>query len=312
MSNNIYDRYTHRYLGKYLRFLRDYCNLNLMSMYNCFDGEILPTLRITDLDKSEEDEESEEDTTPKHRFTVDDKNYVFYKVPVISNQVYTMATDCALTIEMFCGYDIKSTIEPIKETYNKVNSCSFNIPFIYEIGNYDNSQNNLCIILKVPMSLKSSIVILEGDYSSSCQVDLSNNQCLLNQPYEYKKTIMIDDEGHYIIESNPSWSNENLYSSKPELLSTNNIQGSFLLATRMVEYLTENAITGNSKSYDIRKLQLRLYDLGLTNGDMWGVWDDKDREGIYKFVQEHNLNSKYYDVLSYFDKNVEDVMGGVM
>lgn len=168
MSNNIYDRYTHRYLGKYLRFLRDYCNLNLMSMYNCFDGEILPTLRITDLDKSEEDEESEEDTTPKHRFTVDDKNYVFYKVPVISNKVYTMATDCALTIEMFCGYDIKSTIEPIKETYNKVNSCSFNIPFIYEIGNYDNSQNNLCIILKVPMSLKSSIVILEGDYSSSC------------------------------------------------------------------------------------------------------------------------------------------------
>jgi len=34
---------------------------------------------------------------------------------------------------------------------------------------------------------------------------------------------MIDDEGHYIIESNPSWSNENLYSSKPELLSTNNV-----------------------------------------------------------------------------------------
>ena len=37
---NTYDVATHEYLGEYLRFLRDYHDVNLMSLYNCFTDKI--------------------------------------------------------------------------------------------------------------------------------------------------------------------------------------------------------------------------------------------------------------------------------
>ena len=39
-SGNIYDSRTHNYLGDFLRFLRDYHDVNLMSLYNCFDNKV--------------------------------------------------------------------------------------------------------------------------------------------------------------------------------------------------------------------------------------------------------------------------------
>lgn len=46
VNSNIYDTHTHTYLGNYLRFLRDFTGLNLMSMYNCFSNEIVNNIDI--------------------------------------------------------------------------------------------------------------------------------------------------------------------------------------------------------------------------------------------------------------------------
>lgn len=48
IRNNRYDSYTHYYLGEYLRFLRDYNQLDLMSLYNCFGNERVDNLRVPD------------------------------------------------------------------------------------------------------------------------------------------------------------------------------------------------------------------------------------------------------------------------
>ena len=50
-SYSYYDGETHRYLGDYLRCLRDIFGLNLMSMYNCFTYEMMQNVQLT-LDKN--------------------------------------------------------------------------------------------------------------------------------------------------------------------------------------------------------------------------------------------------------------------
>lgn len=190
-----YDAVTHEYLGDYLRFLRDYHNINLMSMYNCFNNKIYSNIYFNFTLR---------DSITKITFDSQNPNYRIYAIPVKLFSDYTIAIDCNQGIEMFCGF-YNTSLEVLsskahelaKKTYSKVNKTLFNQPFVYtklNLSNWKaesdfttvspsgkvqpsnirndsftrwdmaNREKDLKLFIKVPTSCRSTITILEGDY----------------------------------------------------------------------------------------------------------------------------------------------------
>lgn len=145
----LYNYQTHEYLGDYLRFLRDYENINLMSMYNCFSDRLCNNIKIgTDIlnweiQKKIINPETGEEKTEKIVKTASinayDNSYKIYMLPVKLFESYTVAIDCYQGVEMFCGFynekldtsSVKAK-DLIKKTYLKVPKALFSQPFIYD------------------------------------------------------------------------------------------------------------------------------------------------------------------------------------
>lgn len=292
ISNLIYDSYTHKYLGRYLRFLKDYYKVDLMSMYNCFSYDSL-NYNIS-----------------LGEFHNDD-GYVIYSVPIRFFEEYTIGINCATDVEFivtFVGKDglldvvNKDKIE--SKTYLKKASCSLNHPFVFDklkedINIYEESEFDandilrkeecLRLLIKVPFNLKSSIVVVEGNYLENFKVNYEDGT--------------LAGEGEYL--------------SKLQLFSSENSRDNNLVSDRLLEYLLKNTITPLSEYYDIKKLQKLLIQAGKLNNAMYGTWDDEIRKAIYKYIKTLGLNSKYYDMISYVDKDVETnlanlVVGGLI
>ena len=88
----LYNYQTHEYLGDYLRFLRDFEGINLMSMYNCFSNRLCNNIKVVDPEDRE---------LPV--INAYDSNYKIYMLPVKLFEKYTIAIDCYQGIELFCG-----------------------------------------------------------------------------------------------------------------------------------------------------------------------------------------------------------------
>ncbi len=124
----LYNYQTHEYLGDYLRFLRDYENINLMSMYNCFSNRLCNNIKF----------KLALNDTQTITVNAYDTNYKIYMLPVKLFENYTIAIDCYQGIEVFCGFYNKKldtsakSLDLIKKTYQKVPKALFNQPFIYD------------------------------------------------------------------------------------------------------------------------------------------------------------------------------------
>lgn len=188
IKNNIYDSYTHEYLGDYLRFQRDYNKINLMPLYNCFSNR-----DCEHLDLSVEVSSGDNGYTAEFKTSED---YKIYMVPVKLFQKYTIAIDCEGAVEMCCGlydkYQYKDTSSDMllnncitklaKATYACYNSMQFKAPVVFDklffiksalyshnsdtLNRLAAKETALKLFIKVPKNNKSSIVVLEGDYAS--------------------------------------------------------------------------------------------------------------------------------------------------
>ena len=200
----LYNYQTHEYLGDYLRFLRDYENINLMSMYNCFSNRLCNNIKFN----------LELNDTQTLTVNTYDTSYKIYMLPVKLFENYTIAIDCYQGVELFCGfYNEKldtsaKALDLIKKTYQKVPKALFNQPLSYDklsVKHWNWQDENtrtkikltttggllvngtglqstmsntskilrsevamreseLKLFIKVPATNSSSIAVLEGDY----------------------------------------------------------------------------------------------------------------------------------------------------
>ena len=99
IKDGVYDSYTHEYLGEYLRFLRDYYNVNLMSLYNCFSDRAATNINLKFSISKRIDSENSEIINCEF---ADDDLYKLYVVPVKLFKNYTIAIDSAQAVELCC------------------------------------------------------------------------------------------------------------------------------------------------------------------------------------------------------------------
>jgi ubiquinone/menaquinone biosynthesis C-methylase UbiE len=163
---SLYDTETHEYLGEYLRFLRDYYNINLMPLYNCFNNKIynniyqkhaIKTIELDNpnFDPTQKESDINYKKITKYEYTVfdsQDSKYNIYAFPVKLFANYTIAIDCQHGIEMFCGLyktalDILSSTATdtnlMTKTYKKENRTTFGQPFLYDCLDISNWQETM-------------------------------------------------------------------------------------------------------------------------------------------------------------------------
>lgn len=318
LDSLFYDSYTHNYLGDYLRFYRDYTNINLMPLYNCFSEASVSNLSIYD--------------NTGTLLLQSDENSTVYMINVIPFKEYTIFMECEETVEFICGYysnnqsiDVNSLelgegnniTFPYSDTYLKKNSVKFNKPFLYsnlkniQIGNADKlypERKNLKLFIKIPKNIKSSVVILEGDYTKGSELHFDNNDLdLSNLITSYKYTS--DDEGK--ISKKNIQDTEATYNTRSQLALINSgINHPF--SDKLVGYLMENTITPRDTiDNNIIRVQHKLVgrnikDSKLDKVSIEGIWDNSIRNVLYGAAKKKNLLNTKYDILGYVDKDIEE------
>ena len=237
VKSNSYDSYTHEYLGDYLRFQRDYNDLDLMPLYNCFSNKICQNLDLTftfnynifpsdtdDSSDSDSDDENSEFTsnylpiTKKIKFNSSDAAYKIYILPVKFFKKYTIAIDSPQGVEICCGfynnyYDNREKFTYLpKCTYNKFNSVLFSAPVIYGGLGYDELKAALKEVYTETdddiVARLIDFVQYEHELKMFIKVPVDNNSSITILEGDYtgynqkifNKKYILDDQAGYIID----------------------------------------------------------------------------------------------------------------
>ena len=330
VNNFNYDSYTHEYLGEYLRFLRDYKNIDLMCLYNCFSNRQINFISI--MDGTDE------------IFSNKDGSKV-YMVSIIPFTEYTIFIDSNETVEIVSGYYDDGLINPFeglddtsssytfpyKATYMSASCLSFNKPIVYDKMSKENmtsdiwanitssitynQRKNLKMFIKVPSNTNtSSLVILEGRHTQNQLYHFNENSDLklvdkVNALSEDGKTVDIRKE--------------------LTKLSLTKIQSSIQhpFSDRLVEYLFNNVIKPfDAIDNNISRVQDRLTSgvsvkvlnygtepvnttIKLRNKGIDGEWNQNVTNTLLGVAKVKDLLNTKYDVLGYFDKDIESSIG---
>ena len=287
---NYYEGEVHRYLGDYLRCYRDTTGVDLMPFYNCYNYQNATTFYFSN-------NKIAEGSNPF---------YSVYLIPIKFNRTYTIAIDCDTSISYASVFHGKLGLLPstgnssskyltseLEEGVHNVIVPRFNEPFTYRIETSRKDlyqyEKYLYLAMQVPATNKSSVVILEGDYTEEARTEI-NAEKLSSLTTKKANKVML---------------------SKLSLLRMND-GNIYAFSDRIIEYLLLNVINNDDEiSKNILRVQQKL---GLDNrGDTTnGVWDIKMRYKMYRDYMTDKLKDPV-DINGFVDKDMEYfISGGVI
>lgn len=281
-KTNYYDSETHIHLGNYLRTLRDLKGVDLMPFYNCYCDKYDSNFIVS--------------TSGVQLYTKKNIRYETIQIPIRFNQTYTIAIDSPSEVTMcpvlFSHEDliVIDSVDISKFLWDKpgnivrYSSLQFSYPVTYTLHNDDaflqKYEKNLYLFIQVPYGLNSSIVILEGDYTSTA-----------------RKIIGMES----IQEMSNLELNEYLLSPLSLLKLNDRVRYAF--SDRLVEYLYNNPIDINEDiNQNIERVQTAIQ--AHKYFDVYkDIWQNELRGLIYNSYLDNN--DTYYDINGYIDKDIE-------
>lgn len=311
-----YDSKTHYYLGEYLRALRDIQGIDLMPFYNCYNSTYLRDIELIETDSS-----FTYNIITDPRFISND--YKTVAIPIKFDKTYTIALDCPVPYLMMpIIYGNKGIIHDIafdemsSENITKVNSSQFDKPFTYKISWHDycskyskrTNYKDVCgklayekflyLILQIPNNIKTSITVLEGDYTNVSVLKIINTS------------------SSYFSELSDSDLNKILLSDL-SLLNRND-GTTYAFSDRLVEYLLLNVIDKNDDiSQNIARIQTYASSLAnqsinkyprLLSSAPKGVWTEDLRIYLYYLTMNNSRLFNKLDINGFVDKDVESII----
>lgn len=338
-----YDEDTHYHLGVYLRWLRDVYDFDLMHLYNCYSSK-----EIYDVYLDSESYHIGENKTVK-----------VVAVPIRFNTTYTVALNSdSEVITRACIYgtsgmvsrtpvDYYSDLPTLKNSINTYASCRFNKPFLFRIETVDKElytrQKDLYLLIQLPVTHNTSIVVLEGDFVSPKTIKTpfgitTINETLIDLKQEVTiikhrlNTLELEDPDNDIIpvlknkleehrsqiatiEAGIKW-----FNSIPEHFTIYNLSllsmsgnVSFAFSSRLIEGLLLNIISHiDTSSVNIERVQRALfiydpeYRKQINNKNVvWGVWDKNIRPAILRIIAAQESDTYFRDQDGYINKDIE-------
>ena len=316
INSSVYDSYTHTYLGDFLRFIRDYKQLDLMPLYNCFNNEVPYSLKFT-LDvpykviEGEGSEAKEVEHTLYFRVDTSSELYNYYIFPIKFDAKYNIAIESMAPYEICAmiytgSHRTKLCNQLMKKTYTLIGNSSFSNPYTFMVEGNDKEQpkgdnqrftdfeENLRLLIKIPKSVKTSIVIIEGDIVTA---KMYGDKIPSKVVYNEEPSITFEDNSY----TRPTYS-DLVPSTNLSLLSLND-GVSYPFADRLVEYLLRGAINNTEKlQYNVARVQQKVYPkLGDFKG-FYDVWNIDLNYRINEFMNTKIKNNSA--IISELDKTI--------
>ena len=302
-NTSIYDANTHYYLGQYLRMIRDLDDINLMQYYNCWDGTYSDNIRIMG------DSTVIQDNDKKDGLKV-------LIVPIKFGAEYTLYLNNNMPTEIcaiyYDGINILSNMTLVNSTYRNVNRISKNSPLLISSVELADAgidsedvlrEEYLHLLIQLPESNSSSIVILEGNYL--------DNKVLMNNKLPkvyYGNEVPVD-----------AWTAADLdnYCKSGIGLVNSVTEQNYAFSNRLIEYLLLNVIDKTeSISDNIKRMQkyASTYKCEELNGfklnnynQLPGIWNNDLRKFSFDLVTNYQVATTF-DVNGYIDKDTEAII----